>query len=106
MNTSAHELAASDFAFGAAAILIGGVVITAALIWAVLLGIKTRRREPRRPRPEEQPKLPPTGAVHEVYEQREPDEVRPAPDGRRLGPHDLTSGGTRRDDQDRPRWSA
>jgi hypothetical protein len=35
---------------------------------------------------------------------REPDEVPRSEDGERLGPHDLTSGSRRSDDQSRPRW--
>ncbi|GGV22258.1 DUF6479 family protein [Streptomyces spectabilis] len=69
-----------------------GLLIVAALTWAVWLGIRVRRREPDRPRPEEQPRLPDEGPVREVQERREPDEV--PRDGGRLTPHQLKGGGT------------
>ncbi|MBG0850665.1 hypothetical protein I2W78_02040 [Streptomyces spinoverrucosus] len=103
MNPIAHEVAAAGSVAGFVAVLVGGVVVTAVLIWAVLLGIKVRRREPRRPRPDEQPRLPASGAVGESREQREPHEVG---GDARLTPHDLRpSGGMRSGDQRRPRWN-
>ncbi|MFB9465903.1 DUF6479 family protein [Streptomyces cinereospinus] len=104
MNLTAYEVAAAGSAAGFVAVLLGGVVVTAVLIWAVLLGIKVRKREPRRPRPDEQPTLPASGAVHETREQRTPQEVA---GDERLTPHTLRpSGGTRSGDQRRPRWDS
>lgn len=103
MNPIAQEVAAAGSAAGFVVILVGGVVVTAVLIWAVLLGIKVRKREPRRPRPDEQPRLPASGAVRETREQRDPHEVAGE---ERLTPHDLRpSGGMRSGDQRRPRWN-
>ncbi|UXX91678.1 DUF6479 family protein [Streptomyces sp. AD2-2] len=99
------ELAVSGAAMGLVVAAAGGLVIVALLVWAVRLGIKVREREPAPPRPEEQPRLPETGAVREVQEQREPDEVPQTGDGgRRLRPHEIHQSGSRRSDtQDRPR---
>ncbi|QDQ15096.1 DUF6479 family protein [Streptomyces spectabilis] len=84
-----------------------GLLIVAALTWAVWLGIRVRRSEPDRPRPEEQPRLPDDGPVREVQERREPDEV--PRDGGCLTPHQLKGGGTigsrTGDDQEPRRWT-
>ncbi|WP_425828348.1 DUF6479 family protein [Streptomyces fractus] len=89
---------------------IAGLVIALALIWAVWMGIRFRRREPGPPDPADQPKLPRTGPVHEVREMREPDEMpRTDNGGSRLTPHELHSdgnaGGKRSEDQRPRRWS-
>ncbi|WP_338701638.1 DUF6479 family protein [Streptomyces sp. Q6] len=86
---------------------VGGLVIALALIWAVWFGIRTRRREPGPPAPEEQPKLPDSGPVREVQEVREPEEMPKTDDNRhRLTPHQLKHQSSRpSDDQHRPRWS-
>ncbi|MFG3659120.1 DUF6479 family protein [Streptomyces sp. NPDC047706] len=103
MNLTAYEVAAAGSVAGFVAVLVGGVIVTGALIWAVLLGIKVRKREPRTPRPHEQPRLPADGAVHEIREQRAPHEVG---QDERLTPHDLRpSGGMPSGDQRRPRWN-
>ncbi|GGT22644.1 DUF6479 family protein [Streptomyces chromofuscus] len=103
MNLTAYEAAAAGSVAGFVAVLVGGLVVTATLIWAVLLGIKVRKREPRRPRPDEQPRLPASGAVRETREQREPNAIT---GDDRLTPHDLRpSGGARSGDQRRPRWN-
>lgn len=103
MNLTALEAAAAGSVAGFVAVLVGGVVVTGALVWAVLLGIKIRKREPRRPRPDEQPRLPASGAVRETREQRAPREMSR---DERLTPHDLRpSGGMPSGDQRRPRWN-
>jgi hypothetical protein len=68
--------------------------------------MKIRRRAPRPPRLDEQPKVPASGPVREVREVREPDEVPQTADGsERLRPPDLhTSGSKHGDKQDVPRW--
>lgn len=84
----------------------GGLFIAGALIWAVRLGMKAMDQELPHPRPEEQPKLPPSGPVHEVREVREPDEV-PVPEDKRerLMPYQLHPSPSRRGkDQRRKRW--
>lgn len=84
---------------------IPGIFIAAGLVWAVVLGIGVMRRESDRPSEAEQPHLPVTGAIHEISEVREPDEVR-CDDGERLMPYELHASGTRRSqDQHRRRWS-
>ncbi|WP_037858554.1 DUF6479 family protein [Streptomyces sp. NRRL S-340] len=85
---------------------IGGLVIVVALVWAVSMGIGVMRREPDRPETSEQPHLPVTGAVEEISERREPDEVHCGDDGKRLLPHELHAASTRRSqDQHRSRWA-
>ncbi|MGD6742563.1 DUF6479 family protein [Streptomyces sp. BH106] len=89
---------------------VAGLVIALALIWAVWMGIRFRRREPGPPDPADQPKLPRTGPVQEVREMREPDEMPHTDDGgSRLTPHELNGFGntsSRRSKDQRPRrWS-
>lgn len=100
------ELAASGAAVGMLVAFAGGLVIVVLLVWAVRLGAKVKEREPAPPRPDEQPRLPESGAVREIQEQREPDELpRTADDGERLLPHHLHHSGSRRsENQERPRW--
>ncbi|MEV6765964.1 DUF6479 family protein [Streptomyces sp. NPDC051105] len=91
--------------------LAAGLILVIALIWAVRLGIRVRRRESASPRPEEQPRLPETGPTREVQEMREPDEVPHAKDeSERLTPHQLSGTGTpsskRSKDQRRRRWDS
>ncbi|MFJ4686805.1 DUF6479 family protein [Streptomyces sp. NPDC091377] len=81
-----------------------GVAVVAVLVGAFLFGIRLRRREPPRPRPEEQPRPPEGGPVREVRENRVPDEV---PHGDRpLTPHQLGNQQTRSGGSGvRPRWN-
>jgi len=65
------DLAVSGAAMGLMVAFAGGLVIVALLVWAVRLGIKVRQREPAPPRPDEQPRLPESGPVGEIREQRE-----------------------------------
>jgi uncharacterized iron-regulated membrane protein len=106
MNTASYELIAASHAVNALAAFIGGLIIAGALIWAVRMGIKVRRQEPRPPTVDEQPRLPAHGAVHEVREMRDADEVPHAADeSERLMPYQLhTSGSKHAEDQHRRRW--
>ncbi|MCC5479316.1 DUF6479 family protein [Streptomyces sp. NPDC059680] len=107
MNFAMHTAATGPQVFGYVLILLAGVVCVAGLLWAFRLGFEVRRREPAPPRPEEQPRLPSTGPVHEASEMREPDEVpRAADDSERLTPYQIGTIRSRRAaDQRRPRWS-
>lgn len=107
MRTTHEQLAAAGSVAGAIAIVVCGVLITAALVGAVRLGIRVRRRESPTPRREEQPTLPPTGPVREERAMREPNEVpRASGDDDRLTPHQLGNVSSRpSSDQTRPRWS-
>ncbi|CAL9360191.1 hypothetical protein SUDANB96_00647 [Streptomyces sp. enrichment culture] len=82
----------------------GVLVLLAGSFW---FGARIRNRELPRPTPDEQPKMPPGGPVHEVRENREPDEVPRIPkDGRPLTPYELTNMQTRPSaKKERPRWS-
>ncbi|MDQ0955512.1 putative iron-regulated membrane protein [Streptomyces phaeochromogenes] len=106
MNAIAYQAAETNPA-GVIAVLIGGLLIAGALVWAVQLGIKVRSREPGPPRRHEQPTLPESGPVHETREMREPNEVpRAADESERLTPHDLRSSGSKRsENQKRRRWN-
>ncbi|MFC7309584.1 DUF6479 family protein [Streptomyces monticola] len=104
-NDTALHVAANAFVGGIAPFLVG-LIVAGALIWAVWLGLRVRRREPGPPRPEEQPRLPDGGPVGDVSEVREPDEV-PRDQGR-LMPHELKgdhAGSRRSGDQSPRRWS-
>ncbi|MEU2054918.1 DUF6479 family protein [Streptomyces bungoensis] len=107
MDTAMYQAAGGGRAFGYILLLVGGFALAIGLAWAVWVGMRVRRRESPPPRPEEQPKLPPTGPVRETQEIREPHEVPRAADGsERLTPHQLGNVGTRpAEDQSRPRWS-
>src|SRR5690242_15457065 len=95
MNTVSMQLAAPSglmslflfiVAVGVLALLAGGFWMTS----------RVRYRESPRPRPEEQPKLPPEGPVHEVRENRESAEIPRIPKGERpLTPYELTNMDTR-----------
>ncbi|MET8244025.1 DUF6479 family protein [Streptomyces sp. NPDC005202] len=105
MDTASYVVLAAEprlwATFGA---FLGGLVIAGALVWAVRMGIGVMRRESDRPTAAEQPHLPVTGAIHEIREMREPDEVHPD-DGERLMPYELHATGTKRsNDQHRLRW--
>ncbi|WP_223178720.1 DUF6479 family protein [Streptomyces boluensis] len=101
-----YELAVNGSTFGKIGALLGGLIIVGALIWSFWIGDVVRSREPRAPTAEEQPHLPEGGAVREVREMREPDEVPHAKnESERLMPYNLHSSGDRRsDNQDSPRW--
>lgn len=103
MNTAAFAVAAAGSdVLNVVAAFIGGTVISGALIWAVQLGMRVRDRELPRPRPDEQPSLPSTGAIREIREMREPDEI-PLAGQKRLMPYQLRHAGPRRGEDQRPR---
>ncbi|MFD5814078.1 DUF6479 family protein [Streptomyces sp. f51] len=108
MNHEHWSVALSNAVVGTLGALLGGLVIAGALVWAVGLGIRARRREPGPPKAHEQPRLPQSGPAHETSEIREPNEVpRAANEGERLTPHQLGGSGSRRSDrQERPRWGS
>ncbi|CAL9599163.1 hypothetical protein SUDANB6_05416 [Streptomyces sp. enrichment culture] len=105
MTTAWMDLAAGRGALGVG-LVVAALVVVALLIGAFAIGIRSKRREPPRPRPEEQPRLPDGGPVREVRENREPDEM-PRTD-ERLTPHELKGHGTMGDRSaatgERPRW--
>ncbi|MET7540826.1 DUF6479 family protein [Streptomyces sp. NPDC055059] len=107
MNSAYLEIAAANTVVAAVAAFIGGLFIAGALIWAVQIGMRVRRLELRPPRPDEQPRLPAGGAVHEIREMREPDEVPLAKDeSERLMPYELHHGGGKLSrNQKPPTWS-
>ena len=106
MNTASYEVIAASQTMNAVAAFIGGLVIAGALIWAVRMGIKVRQQESRPPNADEHPRLPAHGAVHEVREMREPDEVPHAADeSERLMPYQMHASGSKHaEDQHRRRW--
>ena len=108
MNTASYEVIAASGALKAGAAFIGGLIIVAGLIWAVRMGIRVRSEESRPPTAEEQPTLPASGAIHEVRERREPDEVpRAANESERLKPTQMHASGSKHaDDQSRRRWGS
>ncbi|MFJ7071832.1 DUF6479 family protein [Streptomyces sp. NPDC098781] len=104
MNIASTDIAAEG-ALGIG-LAVAGLIVVALLIGAFVLGARIKRRELPPPRPEEQPRMPDGGPVHEVREHREPDEV-PRSD-HRLTPHDLPAHGNmpsrRSSSQQRRRW--
>lgn len=106
MRTAAYELlAVSQQQLNVFAAFIGGLVVAGALIWAVRIGMRVMDKDVHHPSPEEQPRMPEGGPVHEEREVREPDEVIPE-DGRRLMPYEIHQARTRTGkDQSRKRWS-
>ena len=97
MTTATLELAAtSTEVLRWIAALAGGIFIAGALVWAVQFGMRVRDKESPRPTPEEQTHLPDGGAVHEIREVREPDEVPHGEGGERLLPNELHAASSRR----------
>jgi hypothetical protein len=106
MSTASQQLAAASGLLSLGLFLVG-VALVAMLAGSFWLGARIKLREPPRPRPEEQPHLPPEGPVHEIRENREPEEVPQTPEGGRpLTPYELSNSQTRTStDKTRPRWS-
>ncbi|MFD3835832.1 DUF6479 family protein [Streptomyces sp. NPDC058642] len=104
MSTATFVVAAAGSdVLNVIAAFVGGAFIAGALIWAVQFGMRVQDRELVRPRPDEQPRLPSTGAIREIREMREPNEV-PIAKRERLLPHQLQQGSRRGQDQQRKRW--
>ncbi|MEU5765144.1 DUF6479 family protein [Streptomyces asoensis] len=106
MSTSSMQMAAASGLLSLGMFVVG-MALLAVLGGSFWLGTRVKSREPARPRPDEQPHLPPGGAVHEIRENREPDEVPQTPEGGRpLTPYQLTNMQTRASaDKKRRRWS-
>ncbi|WAZ22988.1 DUF6479 family protein [Streptomyces cinnabarinus] len=106
MSTTTVVLAAtSSEVLNVIAAFVGGLVIAGALVWAVQFGMRVMDRELPHPSPEDHPKMPEGGPVHEMREMREPDEVPQTEGGERLMPYELRHAGSRRgEDQKRKRW--
>ncbi|MER6855810.1 DUF6479 family protein [Streptomyces pilosus] len=99
-------LAAVQSGWSVTAIVVGGLIVAGALVWAVRVGMRVMDQESPRPTPEQQPKLPDGGAVREMREMREPDEMpRVERGGSRLMPYEIHHSGSRTGkDQKRKRW--
>jgi len=98
MDTTCVRTLAAAGVGGPAFIVVCGLLITAALVWAVWFGTKVRRAEPAPPRPQEQPTPPTSGPVREESQYREPNEVP-----RATGPHDRLTPHQLSNSPDRPR---
>lgn len=99
-----------NFAAGGSALVglwsvIMGVLVVALLGGAFWMGNRIRGREPRRPSPQEQPRLPEGGAVHEEQHNLEPDEIPKSE--LRLTPYQVHGnlGSRTTTTKQRPRWS-
>ena len=106
MHTTHEQLAAAGSAAGTLVIVVCGLLLTAALVGAVRLGIGARRKESPPPRRGDHPTPPPSGPVREEQNMREPNEVpRATGDDDRLTPHQLGNAPSRPgENQTRPRW--
>lgn len=107
MAIATHELLAASSQTAHVMIALVGVVVAGALVWAVRIGMRVMDNESPRPHADEHGMLPATGAVHEEFEEREPDELPLAEEGSpRLRPYQIHPTGSRRsEDQTRPRWT-
>ncbi|CAK7283130.1 DUF6479 family protein [Streptomyces misionensis] len=107
MNTAPMQLAAPSGLIGLVffVVAVGLLALLAGGFW---MTSRVKYRESARPRPEEQPKLPPEGAVHEVRENRDYREVPKTPKGGRpLTPYELGNMDSKTsEEQKRPRWSS
>ncbi|MFE4961691.1 DUF6479 family protein [Streptomyces sp. NPDC056660] len=106
MHTTHEQLAAAGSVAGMVVIVVCGLLVAAALVGAVRLGIGVRRKESPPPRRGDHPTLPPSGPVREEQSMREPNEVpRATGDHDRLTPHQLGNAPSRpSENQTRPRW--
>ncbi|MGW5329107.1 DUF6479 family protein [Streptomyces sp. NPDC004014] len=106
MDTAQMQLAAASGLMSLVLFLVA-VGLLALLAGGFWMNSRVKYRESPRPRPEDQPQLPPEGAVHEVRQNRESQEVPVTPPGGRpLTPYELSNLDTRpSESKDRPRWS-
>ncbi|PNV35958.1 hypothetical protein C1708_29580 [Streptomyces sp. DH-12] len=101
------DLAAGRGALGVG-LVVAGIAVLALLIGMFLFGSRrVRNNDSRRPRPEEQPRMPEGGPVREVREHREPEEMPRTEE--RLSPHELkghgNAGSRTGAGEGRPRWN-
>ncbi|MDN3268036.1 DUF6479 family protein [Streptomyces sp. MA15] len=101
------DLAAGRGALGVG-LVVAGIAVLALLIGMFLFGSRrVRNNDSRRPRPEEQPRMPEGGPVREVREHREPEEMPRTEE--RLSPHELkghgNAGSRTGTGEGRPRWN-
>ncbi|WP_330341671.1 DUF6479 family protein [Streptomyces sp. NBC_00557] len=107
MDTASMQLAATSGLIVLVLFVVIGLGLIGMLAGGFWLTSRVKYRESPRPRPEEQPKLPPEGPVGELRENRESQEVPRTPEGGRpLTPYELTNMDSRPSaSKDRPRWS-
>jgi hypothetical protein len=107
MTTASTQLAAASGLMSLVMFVVA-VGVLALLAGGFWLNSRNRYHESARPRPDEQPQLPPEGAVHEIRENRESAEVPQTPKGGRpLTPYELSNMDSRTSEsKDRPRWSS
>jgi hypothetical protein len=106
MSTASTQLAAAS-GLMSLVLFIVAVGVLALLAGGFWMNSRVKYRESPRPRPEEQPMLPPEGPVREVRENRESQDVPVIPKGGRpLTPYELSNQDTRPSaSKERPRWS-
>ncbi|MGN5377792.1 hypothetical protein BIV25_33185 [Streptomyces sp. MUSC 14] len=106
MSTASTQLAAAS-GLMSLVLFVVAVGVLALLAGGFWMNSRVKYRESPRPRPEEQPTLPPEGPVREVRENRESQEVPVIPKGGRpLTPYELSNQDTRPSaSKERPRWS-
>ncbi|WP_225827407.1 DUF6479 family protein [Streptomyces naphthomycinicus] len=106
MNTASMQLAAASGLMSLVLFLVA-LAVLALLAGGFWMTSREKYREPPRPRPEEQPRLPADGPVRELRENRESADVPQVPKGERpLTPYELTNMDSRPStSKDRPRWS-
>ncbi|MER6068698.1 DUF6479 family protein [Streptomyces sp. NPDC001852] len=107
MNTASMQLAATSGLIVLVLFVVIGLGVVVMLAGGYWMTSRVRYRESPRPRPEEQPTLPPEGPVREVRENRDFEEVPQTPEGGRpLTPYELRNQDSRPSaSKDRPRWS-
>ncbi|MFJ8787668.1 DUF6479 family protein [Streptomyces sp. NPDC102462] len=105
MDTTPEYMAAAGSTAGMIVIVVGGLLVTAALVWSLRLGARVLRREQLPHRSAARTRPPRSGPVGEERQMREPSEVPRATEGHRPTPHELGNSPDRPSgDQDRPRW--
>ncbi|MFJ5263217.1 DUF6479 family protein [Streptomyces sp. NPDC088387] len=106
MSSAGTQLAAASglLSLGLFGVAVAVLAVLAGSFW---FGNRLKERQPPTPRADEQPRPPADGPVHEVMENREPDEVPRTPKGGRpLTPYELSNMQTRPStSKERRRWS-